>query len=63
MLQEDDVDLVAPFLQLPSASEYPDYYESIDNPVDMSMIKTKIDRGQVTRMGRQNDCCTYDRLV
>jgi hypothetical protein len=39
--------LIAPFLQLPSAEEYPDYYETIDQPIDMSIIKDKMDKGEV----------------
>jgi hypothetical protein len=39
--------LIAPFLQLPSTEEYPDYYESVEQPIDMSMIKDKLDKGQV----------------
>ena len=47
MLKENDINLITPFLQLPSAEDYPDYYESIEEPIDMSMIKDKIDKGQV----------------
>jgi len=41
--------LIAPFLKLPSAEEYPDYYESIEQPIDMSMIKDKMDKGLVNQ--------------
>lgn len=41
------MDLISPFLQLPSADDYPDYYESITHPIDMSMIKDKVGKGQV----------------
>ncbi len=41
--------MIKPFLQLPSASEYPDYYESIEKPIDMSIIKDRIDKGQVNQ--------------
>ncbi|CAF3824420.1 unnamed protein product [Adineta steineri] len=47
--QENDNDLIIPFLQLPSAIDYPDYYESIENPIDMSIIKDKMDKGQYKR--------------
>ncbi|UJR20847.1 hypothetical protein I4U23_023957 [Adineta vaga] len=47
--RENDVGLIAPFLELPSAEEYPDYYETIEHPIDMSMIKDKIDKGTYKR--------------
>ncbi|CAF1411121.1 unnamed protein product [Adineta ricciae] len=47
--QENDTDLITPFLELPSASEYPDYYESIKQPIDMTMIKDRMDKGQYKR--------------
>ncbi|CAF1429645.1 unnamed protein product, partial [Rotaria sordida] len=43
--RENDIGLIAPFLELPSAEEYPDYYETIEQPIDMSMIKDKMDKG------------------
>ncbi|CAF4674713.1 unnamed protein product [Rotaria sp. Silwood1] len=43
--RENDVGLIAPFLELPSAEEYPDYYETIEQPIDMTMIKDKVDKG------------------
>ena len=33
------------FMQLPSRKEYPDYYDIITNPIDMSMIEQKIKGG------------------
>jgi hypothetical protein len=47
LFKENDIGLIAPFLQLPSADDYPDYYESIEQPIDMSMIKDKMDKGLV----------------
>ncbi|CAF1185958.1 unnamed protein product [Rotaria magnacalcarata] len=47
--KENNISLITPFLQLPSTSEYPDYYESIEQPIDMSMIKDKIDKGEYKR--------------
>ncbi|CAF1064000.1 unnamed protein product [Adineta ricciae] len=47
--RENDVGLIAPFLELPSAEEYPDYYETIEQPIDMAMIKEKIDKGTYKR--------------
>jgi len=47
--KENDIGLIAPFLQLPSADDYPDYYESIEQPIDMSMIKDKMDKGLVNK--------------
>ncbi|CAF3919770.1 unnamed protein product [Adineta steineri] len=43
--RENDIGLIAPFLELPSSEEYPDYYETIEEPIDMSMIKDKMDKG------------------
>ncbi|CAF3926298.1 unnamed protein product [Rotaria magnacalcarata] len=43
--RENDIGLIAPFLELPSADEYPDYYETIKHPIDMSIIKDKMDKG------------------
>ena len=48
--KENDIGLIAPFLELPSAEEYPDYYETIEQPIDMSMIKDKIDKGIVNKI-------------
>jgi hypothetical protein len=42
--------LIAPFLELPSAEEYPDYYETIEQPIDMSIIKDRMDKGIVNRI-------------
>ncbi|CAF3059741.1 unnamed protein product [Rotaria sp. Silwood2] len=47
--RENNINLITPFLQLPSSSEYSDYYESIEQPIDMSMIKDKMDKGQYKR--------------
>ncbi|CAF3432403.1 unnamed protein product [Rotaria sp. Silwood1] len=47
--RENNINLITPFLQLPSSIEYPDYYESIEQPIDMSMIKDKMDKGQYKR--------------
>ncbi|CAM4806928.1 unnamed protein product [Rotaria magnacalcarata] len=43
--RENNIGLIAPFLELPSADEYPDYYETIKHPIDMSIIKDKMDKG------------------
>jgi hypothetical protein len=32
------------FVQLPSKSEFPEYYEAISNPVDLKTISRKIDQ-------------------
>jgi len=53
-LKENDIGLIAPFLELPSAGEYPDYYETIEQPIDMSMIKDKIDKGLVNILKKTN---------
>ncbi len=52
-LKENDIGLIAPFLELPSAEEYPDYYETIEQPIDMSMIKDKIDKGLVNILNKK----------
>ncbi|XP_062502927.1 protein polybromo-1-like isoform X2 [Corticium candelabrum] len=42
----NDRQLCELFLSLPSSEEYPDYFEMIKQPIDMSMIKDKIEREQ-----------------
>jgi hypothetical protein len=39
---KDGRELVVPFQQLPSANEYPDYYEKIRNPIDLTIIHNRI---------------------
>ncbi|CAH8508587.1 unnamed protein product [Heterobilharzia americana] len=34
------------FVSLPSKEEYPDYYQVISNPIDLTMIKHKMDEGK-----------------
>nr|CAH8840900.1 unnamed protein product [Trichobilharzia regenti] len=34
------------FVSLPSKDEYPDYYQVISNPIDLTMIKHKMDEGK-----------------
>lgn len=43
---EDDELLVSPFDKLPDKQEFPDYYETITNPISIDMIKTKSKRKQ-----------------
>ena len=52
LFKENDIELITPFLQLPTVEDYPDYYESIEESIDMSMIKGKIDKGQVNLQKR-----------
>eukprot|EP00117_Sycon_ciliatum_P036027 scpid20638/ scgid27185/ Protein polybromo-1; BRG1-associated factor 180; Polybromo-1D len=42
--------LIAPFMELPSASEYPNYYNVIKKPMDMKTIRAKRDAFQYTSM-------------
>ncbi|XP_040572090.1 protein polybromo-1 isoform X2 [Lepeophtheirus salmonis] len=42
---EDELSLVGMFMEKPSKKDYPDYYEIITNPIDMSMIDAKIKTG------------------
>lgn len=37
------------FIQLPPAEELPDYYKVISSPIDMRMVREKIDEGQYRR--------------
>lgn len=48
--QEEEINLIEPFIHLPSADEYPDYYESVEQPIDMTMIKDKVDKGSVNSL-------------
>ena len=57
VLQENDIGLIAPFLELPSAEEYPDYYETIEQPIDMTMIKEKIDKNLVNKSDSSSFHC------
>uniref|UniRef100_A0A1I8BQS0 SNF2-family ATP dependent chromatin remodeling factor snf21 n=1 Tax=Meloidogyne hapla TaxID=6305 RepID=A0A1I8BQS0_MELHA len=42
--------LSGPFIQLPSRREYPDYYEQIENPMDLNRIRRKIDDDKYTSL-------------
>ncbi|CAF0886930.1 unnamed protein product, partial [Didymodactylos carnosus] len=46
---ENDISLITPYLQLPSTSDYPDYYEVIHTPIDMGIIKDKMEKGMYKR--------------
>ena len=41
----DNVNLIGMFMQKPSRKDYPDYYEVISKPIDMTMIQDKIRHG------------------
>lgn len=42
----DGETIYEPFLDLPSRSEYPDYYQIIKQPISISMIQAKIGKNQ-----------------
>lgn len=42
---KDGVEIVGLFMERPSRKEYPDYYEVISSPIDMTMINDKIKSG------------------
>lgn len=42
----DGVNIAAPFIELPTKRELPDYYEIIKNPMDFNRIKKKLDKGK-----------------
>ena len=45
-MTDDDGDPVCgPFLTLPSKKDYPDYYEDIDKPIALDMIRAKVVKG------------------
>ena len=46
-LQLDGRSLIDIFVMLPSRKEYPDYYQVISEPIDMTMIETKIKSDKV----------------
>ncbi|XP_040576787.2 protein polybromo-1 isoform X2 [Lepeophtheirus salmonis] len=47
LIHKDDegVQLVSAFMELPSKKDYPDYYEVIEHPMDMNTINNKIKNG------------------
>jgi hypothetical protein len=49
-LQEPETNRVRSrmFMRLPSKKDYPDYYEVIQNPIDMKKIESKIAKGHYT---------------
>lgn len=45
------------FIQLPSAKQYPEYYQIIQNPIDMKTIRMRIDGHQYPQVDAMiNDC-------
>ena len=40
--------LIDPFVDLPSKDEYPEYYDYITEPIDMTMIEQKISADRVS---------------
>ncbi|RDD39168.1 Protein polybromo-1 [Trichoplax sp. H2] len=40
---ESGANISEPFLELPSRSEYPDYYDVVTKPIDIAMVKAKND--------------------
>ena len=46
-LQLDERSLIVIFMSLPSKKEYPDYYQVISEPIDMSIIEHKIKQDKV----------------
>lgn len=38
----DGIQLIGPFMEKPSRKDYPDYYEVIEQPMDMRTINEKI---------------------
>ena len=43
---EDNIQPIGVFMELPSKKDYPDYYEIISEPLDMNMIENKIRTNQ-----------------
>lgn len=43
---QDGKDIAAPFVQLPSKKELPDYYDVIQDPMDFNKIRKKINSGR-----------------
>ena len=43
---EDNIQPIGVFMELPSKKDYPDYYEIISEPIDMNMIDAKIGKNQ-----------------
>ncbi|XP_033610687.1 protein polybromo-1 isoform X6 [Cryptotermes secundus] len=48
---QDNRPLHTVFQLLPSKKRYPEYYDVIDNPVDLKMIATKIQQNQYSNLG------------
>ncbi|KAH8861046.1 Protein polybromo-1 [Schistosoma japonicum] len=56
------------FVSLPSKDEYPDYYQVILNPIDLTMIKHKMDEGKYSSHDEMvhdlqlmfNNACSYN---
>ena len=46
-MQLDGRSLIVIFMSLPSKKEYPDYYQVISEPIDMSIIEHKIKQDKV----------------
>lgn len=49
--QEDNRYLRDIFMTLPSRDQYPDYYKVIPDPIDLTMIRKKIDEKKVSPGG------------
>lgn len=47
-LSSDGRLLSEPFMKLPPRKDYPDYYDIIKKPIDMTKIMNRIDEGKVS---------------
>ena len=49
--QIDSRRLIDIFIMLPARRDYPDYYQVISEPIDMTIIETKLKQDKVGRPG------------
>ena len=47
--EDDEREMADAFVQLPSADDYPDYFQLIKNPMDLRSVKEKVDEGSYRR--------------
>uniref|UniRef100_A0A8R1I449 Uncharacterized protein n=1 Tax=Caenorhabditis japonica TaxID=281687 RepID=A0A8R1I449_CAEJA len=52
---EEDEEICMPFIKLPSRKELPDYYQTIQKPMDFERIDKKIETGRYTKLEELNE--------
>ena len=62
IVDNDGDPIAGPFLYLPSKKEYPDYFQDIENPIALNLIRAKVLKGKYRSLIEMEEVNTYRYL-